>query len=104
MAKKAFDKVLNYYFSDNYIDLDDIYGNPTRVEEAWVFIIRTDREGVPENHQFRVKCWWGYIPIVNEILIAIVNFLWQYSFFWLAVEMLVDVFSHPCSMSMLDDI
>ena len=100
MTKKAFDKVLNYYFSDNYIGLDDMYGKPTRVEEAWVFIIHPEKEVVPEDHQFRVKCWWGYVPIVNEILITIVKlfvaivdvsaspssgWMWRWSWTFLAV-------------------
>jgi hypothetical protein len=73
MTKKAFDKVLHYYFSDDFTGLNDTYGNPTRVEEAWVFITHVDREEVPENHQSRVKRRWGYIPIVNEVVITIVN-------------------------------
>lgn len=73
MPKKAVDEVLTYYFSDDYIGLDDIRGRPTRVEEAWVYITHPDREVVLKGHRYRMKCWWCYIPIVNEILITIVN-------------------------------
>lgn len=68
---KGIRKVQHCYFSETTTGSPDTFGDPTIVEEAWVFAI--PRQCVVSAPQSALRAPWKYIPVLRDLLSSLLR-------------------------------